>query len=643
METRSMKKKLIKKEDIKVEEEDVPHTQDQWLKDWADCEESKEDIHFKAINTKTIETRSRKKKFAKEDIKVEKEDVPHTQDPWLRDWSEWEDIKEDIALKAIKLEADCNRSSHAMSYKDEKSSRSSHDEMSSMSNHDEVSSRSSHADDQEDNEVDANAVSAVKSKDDVSKGGAIQRRNKKGSIDKLIKKICQEAPEVSGKVSNICQFRCPECGETVKGWLILKVHLLKKHSIKRLCSTQMPNIISKAFCHVCKICSARVLCESTFLSNHLRIHNIMIREYRKRFIVDPCKDLPDATYSDTIGNLCVYECPTCKKKFSDRKMFSIHLKNFSHGNIKDAFCYLKKTVYHKCKLCHMSVLCDQAMFYHHLRNNHQVTKEQYCQKTGCTVKHIIKTRKFSQAFIKTLKRSKVLKNACEFACPFCQQTFKCLSSFKTHIAKHDKIQRSDSMSKFMTKGLSYKCEKCDHLVLCDLTAYKNHIKSVHQHVLKRQGFSIQKTKTEYETLRDSFMKTIPAASKALNKVTVPVGKISRMGVTSNMGNLCCFACPKCDENKIPSFLKLKQHCRVSHNYAIAFSPSLVSEARYHSCFLCPMVVLCDRTFLFFHARDNHKMNAKEFENIVSERGGEVFPTFMDWMNTQTRESKAKTH
>ncbi len=96
METRSMKMKLIKKEDIK-NEEDVPHIQDQWLKDWAECEDSKEDIDLKVINTKSIETKSMNKKLTKkEDIKVEIEDVPHTQDQWLKDWAECEDSKEDI-------------------------------------------------------------------------------------------------------------------------------------------------------------------------------------------------------------------------------------------------------------------------------------------------------------------------------------------------------------------------------------------------------------------------------------------------------------------------------------------------------------------------------------------------------------------
>ncbi len=58
----------------------------------------------------------------------------------------------------------------------------------------------------------------------------------------------------------------------------------------------------------------------------------------------------------------------------------------------------------------------------------------------------------------------------------------------------------------------------------------------------------------------------------------------------------------------------------------------VVEARYHKCYICDRVVLCDMFFLRINFRNNHKINLKQYANeYVLKNGSQVIPTLNDFM------------
>ncbi len=102
-------------------------------------------------------------------------------------------------------------------------------------------------------------------------------------IDMLIKQLCRHAP-VSKKVLNMSTFQCPECEESIKGWHPLRSHVVKTHvDAKPPLTTQLCTLMSKPVCHICKICSAKVLCDTHFIDRHLRKHYISVKQYKKNY------------------------------------------------------------------------------------------------------------------------------------------------------------------------------------------------------------------------------------------------------------------------------------------------------------------------------------------------------------------------
>ncbi len=296
------------------------------------------------------------------------------------------------------------------------------------------------------------------------------------------------------------------------------------------------DLISQTICHICKICSVRIICDSLFLKRHmLSKHQLKYKEYIKKFGLDCSKVArKEDTYSDNIiGNLCVYTCQECLEEFSSWRKLCRHQQNLNHirTSLKDR-CKVRKSTYHKCRLCYRSFLCEKYYLQKHIASFHGLSMNQYCTKTGCKMQEDKGSLK-----LKTLKLSDQIENFCIFACQVCRKTFHGVSSLNSH--RHRENHHSKSRQPIISNlvnGFSYKCKLCPSLMLCDRSVIQKHMTTIHQVTLCMKKFS--EKQVQYTTQCGDFINDFPVSANVPEKTTVQVELTQHHGRKSHIGKLC---------------------------------------------------------------------------------------------------------
>ncbi len=443
-------------------------------------------------------------------------------------------------------------------------------------------------------------------------------------LDVLLTKICHGAP-VSDDVSNKCVFQCSKCIDQFKSWELLKKHLNITHPTEKFKDMDIDKVITRTMTHVCKICSALVVCDKYFIRRHLSAHKATLTSYFRDF-------WSNVTYSvNVIGNLCQYKCTGCKKEINTPHTFRRHKKACSQNRNFESKMLLVEKVYHKCKICDKPMLCDANVLVRHFRRAHSISTEEYCKKTATT---IVQSR-HRQVSLKTesLKLSKTVGNLCVFACSICKSQYNNSLCFRNHFAKHWP-RPIEPLTTYLDKGFSYQCNLCSKLMLCDKNILQSHMRVVHGKKKNDKESVSFSSKSQYHMLQDLFTKDIPVSSTLSKKSVLPVEKLHIKEITSKIGNLCRYKCPYCDSKDFTSFTNLRQHCKMAHNFGLSYNPSLVTEARWHACLLCPMAVMSDRYFLSKHLTMTHKKCLPDYEKTFIQNGGKSLPTFTDWSKTR---------
>ncbi len=278
-----------------------------------------------------------------------------------------------------------------------------------------------------------------------------------------------------------------------------------------------------------------------------------------------------------------------------------------------------KAVYHKCKICEVSLLCDKLSIRHHLKRKHEISLKEYCKQSSCIMAEN-KINRFPMELLSTYKVSETIRNLCEFTCKKCVKTFFSSRSFVCHVRYHHQ-KMTISLLPAISKGFSYKCKKCQSVMLCDKSIIQAHMNQ--RHGIKMFG----QKKIEYDELCKQFLNTTPASSKIWRKTSIKSNSIPVREITSKIGNLCIYKCPKCYLSDINSWESLQSHCKRKHSNSIPFSSNLVVTARNHACLVCPMAVLSDRCFLKNHVRNKHKMTFLTYQKTFEKKGGETFSNF----------------
>ncbi len=97
------------------------------------------------------------------------------------------------------------------------------------------------------------------------------------------------------------------------------------------------------------------------------------------------------------------------------------------------------------------------------------------------------------------------------------------------------------------------------------------------------------------------------------------------------GNLSFFQCPICHKTD-RSGRVLIQHCQKEHqSKRLSIGMKYVLRARYHSCHICSMKILCVSKFIERHAVRRHNIRLSEYvTNYIVKSGNRAFPTLLEY-------------
>ncbi len=454
-------------------------------------------------------------------------------------------------------------------------------------------------------------------------------------INALTKKLCKDTP-VLKSAKNKCSFKCPNCGEIFHSWHLVTKHCAQVHSVKSISWTQVSNYITKVVSHKCWICQDIMFCDLTFIERHLRLHKLKTYQYIEKYCLGLQKNFLEVSYTENlIGNMCIYECCECRLKFDSQASFYRHKATTFHSQQSSSSESLTKKVCHKCKLCNNSLLCDRVALKSHFKNIHGMSTEEYCKKMNISLAPQ-KLNIVSRSFLRSLEQSEGLEKSCVYACDLCSKKYYTSESLKGHFKVSHKTTKFKSLEIYLVKGFSYQCKECFKLILCDKDLVNNHMRRAHGIMNNEKGDVTFVKQTEYNNVRDSFIKSTPISLTVWYKTVLPKVQVPIQEVTSKIGNLCTFICPDCDSEVFSSWSFLIAHCKKVHKYRIFYKHSLVSVARCHSCLICSKAVLCDRLFIANHLHYHHKIPLKKYEKIYQKNGGDVLPTFLEWMTSNTK-------
>ncbi len=549
-----------------------------------------------------------------------KRELPFDDDNFLREWTEPNDDKKDLNIKY-----EANTVAQESDIELEKESEGTDEEMNEP---EDVSTKDGAQKSTKDCEIAKNRGYKTK---------MVPKKRVKQHVlqlDLLLRKLCKSAP-VFPNPSSKCVFKCPDCGEDFKQWEALKQHFKTSQCTRKITILNVAEFLTEPACHKCMICSETVLCDPYFLRRHFLIfHSLTITNYTEKFKFFRINAGKERTYSnDIIGNLCVYKCLDCQRRFNFRNSFRHHIRSSLHKKSANYNDHVEKYVYHKCKLCKSTIACEKRSLHSHFKHCHGISQEEYCKVTSCVM---AQDDDDDTVLLKSLKVSTSAKNLCTFACGVCKAEFKRWRHLKEHrkLKKH-KLGKVTSLSSkaCFVKGYSYQCKICLKYLFCDQMLIYNHMNRRHQGSLPEDAESPNKRDTEYEDLFNTFLKDLPI-SKAQRKMAVPLSQIGIKKTTSTIGNFCTFLCQHCGTSNFTSWRALMWHLEKVHGLGCKYSPSLVVTARYHSCLICPTAVLNDRNLITNHVRKNHKISLTKYESTFKSYGGKTLPSYKGWMKAK---------
>ncbi len=355
------------------------------------------------------------------------------------------------------------------------------------------------------------------------------------------------------------------------------------------------------------------------------------------------KTLESAVVSENVESLCEYQCPKCRKVYSESSNLSKHYTKTSHVIIKrgELNNYLIKIVAHQCHMCDKNLLCDSTVLSSHVVKHHKISLKEYVAK--CNIKHITEKNRRKEEFkLCYLKHadwnnfSNSVGNLCKFACFQCEFICQGWQTMTRHIyrAKHGPYQPA---IKHTVKATFHRCKLCDELLLCDNYIVANHVRihSVTITQYKKKVCFLNQTdnepETQYKSAIKQYLKHVPAiCSKP--QIVLKQMALPKFQVTKDTGNICFFNCPSCTKTDM-SYSGLRTHCKRKHKFIKCFNAKNIVEARYHECHICAKIILCDNYFLSAHLSRSHKMRLSQYNtDYVLKNGNIVFPTMKEFLS-----------
>ncbi len=288
-----------------------------------------------------------------------------------------------------------------------------------------------------------------------------------------------------------CSFSCSKCPTIRTSWFSLRQHMKRSHN-ETLSPADIYKHTKQATVHECKICSKKILCDSAFLIEHMRLHSISIIDYRQKYGCDVAwktqqrELLEKGRLSENeIGNMCTYRCLQCKRIFYAFKSLACHGSNCKQGALKifrnDIGKYILQVAGHKCKICSTMLFCDLGLIMEHMTSTHGIkTPKEYALKVGGI---IVQSEK--ETALKNAK--KTISNAgnfCTFACQKCGHTFKSWNATQYHLKKKNHWSASGRhWCHYITDTVVHECKICKKELLNDKYTITSHV-NIHQETFK---------------------------------------------------------------------------------------------------------------------------------------------------------------
>ncbi len=375
----------------------------------------------------------------------------------------------------------------------------------------------------------------------------VGRPKKSRAKNKAFGKSLLNAP-ISNAISNLCEYKCPNCDLTFPSKNSLSYHFKKsKHAVSQG-KGKINNYLTKTVAHKCTVCQRRVLCDSVTIMNHVwKNHDIhSLKEYSEKFNLEYNlqngsqylnKALESDTVSDCIKNLCEYQCKKCKATFFSRRSLKYHFNITKHVLMprRDINNFLIKVVAHKCHVCSRSILCDLEIVLNHVKQKHNISSlKEYSEMTNANYEHsgihsfkdellkkyILKLKSVIQdipALQKTChpfhvkdntipedQTTKDVGNISFFKCPLCSAADMSYPFLLKHFKESHPQKHVSNDKGYIIQARYHKCHICANLVLCDNAVITTHLARSHKLKMSQyiKDYVLKNGNKVYPTFRD---------------------------------------------------------------------------------------------------------------------------------------------
>ncbi len=459
----------------------------------------------------------------------------------------------------------------------------------------------------------------------------------------------------TSKVGNYCVYSCDICDFKSDSWGGMKNHNVNSDHGPGHSKYNM-KYVTEARYHRCAICLKVMLCDISVIKPHVKYsHGCNIAKYldfvmgvevkiellkKTKGNIDKkssqIKQARKTITSKTPANLLTLECDKCKTVLRSWTLMAIHVrkcKNESGFREK----YVTSTALHECKLCGKSLLCDKLLINRHTLGCHKITAKAYAALCNndvvsppkikavhfkeCVNEKSVKVFSSNKpecfrdyaipnGLIKDSDMTSIISNLCIFKCIYCRSKARRWPDMTVHInSTHPSdVARIHFHRDFIHKSVYHKCYICLRGVLCDEELIKRHIRKAHN------IFCLEKYKKLGEKSGDeeNDNTTSPNSHYEKSYTDLP-SHISHDMVCDVSGNDCLFCCDKCSRT-FKSWCDFRFHKRKVHDdFRFVFEAAFVRKAKYYSCPICKLFILCDRYILRNHLSCHNFRSLKKFD------------------------------
>ncbi len=349
-----------------------------------------------------------------------------------------------------------------------------------------------------------------------------------------------EKQSFSDKVADLCEFKCPSCGEFFTSKHNISNHFRKtKHVISKNRRIFLRDFMTTIRYYKCLICDQSIICDKRDIGDHLyKNHKISLCKYIGKKNLEYTRKHPKFTemhqivytenekreISDTIGNYCVFSCLECDFTCQSWSLMGLHKSKNKHGQRAGYNKHTKLATLYKCQICDALILCDKDIIRFHLRTKHKVTLSEYNKKHSpikgddsllaqylLELKSVVKNIPCAKSYLhgdllQVFPTTGCTGNISFFKCPDCSKTDMSYKQLLKHCKQEHSERQLIGYANNIEEARYHSCHICSKPIICDNTILIFHLSKAHhmnlstyskEYVLKN-GFSVYPTFQDFK-------------------------------------------------------------------------------------------------------------------------------------------------